>query len=169
MSSARQNLSSGQMVNVKGIDHFHFTIITAEWNKEVTYSLEKACIESLIEAGIPKNKIQIFKVPGTWELVPAAYQAIHATNTNAVICLGCVIRGETPHFEYICQGVTNGLAQLNANQSVPVIFGILTVENHQQAMDRCGGIHGNKGVEAALTAIKMIQLNHLIKGLDGNS
>lgn len=158
MSSARQNLSDAKVVNTSGIDHFHFTIIVSEWNSDITSSMEKACCDTLIASGAKKTQIDILYVPGSWELISAARITAEKRKTNAIICIGCVIRGETPHFEYISQGVTFGLANLCSNQGIPIIYGILTVENHQQACDRSGGLHGNKGTEAAFTAIKMIQL-----------
>ena len=163
MSSAHQSLSSKQMVNIRDVDHFHFTIITAQWNWEVTGALQKGCIETLEKNGVPKNKIRVLSVPGSWELISAARQVLSSTETSAVICIGAVIRGDTPHFEYICEGVTIGLAQLCASQDVPVIYGVLTVNDMQQAVDRCGGKHGNKGDEAAVTALEMANLRRSLK------
>jgi 6,7-dimethyl-8-ribityllumazine synthase len=162
MSSAHQNLSSIKMVNIPNVDHFSFTIITAQWNKEVTGALEKGCLETLLVNGVKKENIQQLEVPGAWELISAAKMVLDSKSTNAVICIGAVIKGDTPHFEYICEGVTVGLAQLCANQSIPVIYGVLTVNNLQQALDRCGGIHGNKGDEAAVTALQMASLGQKI-------
>ena len=162
MSSAHQNLSSIKMVNISNVDHFSFTIITAQWNKEVTGALEIGCLETLISNGVKPENIQQLEVPGAWELISAAKMVSDRKSTNAVICIGAVIKGDTPHFEYICEGVTVGLAQLCANQSIPVIYGVLTVNNLQQALDRCGGIHGNKGDEAAVTALQMASLGQKI-------
>ena len=162
MSSAHQNLSSIKMVNIPNVDHFSFTIITAQWNKEVTGALENGCLETLIANGVKPENIQQLEVPGAWELISAAKMVLDSKSTNAVICIGAVIKGDTPHFEYICEGVTVGLAQLCANQSIPVIYGVLTVNNLQQALDRCGGIHGNKGDEAAVTALQMASLGQKI-------
>ena len=102
------------------------------------------------------------EVPSAWELISAAKMVLDRSKTHAVICIGAVIKGDTPHFEYICEGVTVGLAQLCANQSIPVIYGVLTVNNLQQALDRCGGTHGNKGDEAAVTALQMASLGQKI-------
>lgn len=162
MSSAHQNLSSIKMVNIPNVDHFNFTIITAQWNKEVTRALEKGCLETLLANGVKPEKIQQLQVPGAWELISAAKIVLDAKLSNAVICIGAVIKGDTPHFDYICQGVTNGLAQLCATQPVPVIYGVLTVNNLQQALDRCGGVHGNKGNEAAVTALQMASLGYTV-------
>jgi len=163
MSSAHQNLSSRKMVNIPNIDHFRFTIIVAQWNKEVTGALEQGCVETLLLNGIPQSNIQVYAVPGSWELISAARLAVSHSKTDAVICIGAVIKGDTPHFEYICQGVTNGLASLCSSQDIPVIFGVLTVNTLQQALDRCGGIHGNKGDEAAITAIELAVLSGKLK------
>jgi 6,7-dimethyl-8-ribityllumazine synthase len=163
MSSAHQNLSSRKMVNITNIDHFRFTIIVAQWNKEVTGELEKGCVETLLLNGIPQQNIRVLPVPGSWELISAARLAVTHSQTDAVICIGAVIKGDTPHFEYICQGVTNGLATLCSTQDIPVIFGVLTVNTLQQALDRCGGIHGNKGDEAAITAIELAALSRDIR------
>jgi len=164
MSSAHQNLSSRKMVNIPNIDHFRFTILVAQWNKEVTGALENGCLETLLLNGIPQSNIDVYAVPGSWELISAARLAVTHSDTNAVICIGAVIKGDTPHFEYICQGVSNGLASLCSSQDIPVIFGVLTVNTLQQALDRCGGIHGNKGDEAAITAIELADLSRKLKG-----
>lgn len=156
MSSAHQNLSSGQLVNVPDIDQFHFTILVARWNRDITAELERGCIDTLVGAGARLRNIRVQYVPGSWELISAVRITLSRTETDAVICIGCVIRGETPHFDFICGGVTQGLATLCATQEIPVIYGVLTVDTMQQALDRCGGIHGNKGDEAAVTAVEMI-------------
>lgn len=158
MSSAYQNLSSNKMVNAEKIDHFRFTIIKAAWNADITDALQHGCIETFTANGIPSNQINCITVPGAWELVTATHLAVYSGACHAVICIGAVVRGDTPHFEYICQGVTQGLAQLCASQPIPIIYGVLTVNTMQQAIDRCGGVHGNKGVEAAYTAIEMALL-----------
>lgn len=158
MSSAHQNLSSEKMVNAPGVDHFRFTILVAQWNREVTGALEQGCVDTLLANGVKPENIHVAEVPGSWELISGATMAVQQNNSDAVICIGAVVRGDTPHFEYICQGVTQGLAHLCASQTIPVIYGVLTVNTMQQALDRCGGIHGNKGDEAASTAIRMALL-----------
>jgi 6,7-dimethyl-8-ribityllumazine synthase len=163
MSSAHQNLSSAPMVNIPDVGHFHFTILVAMWNREITAALEKGCVDRLLASGARLQNIRVHHVPGSWELISAAKMALDLTSTQAVICIGCVIRGETPHFDYICQGVTNGLAALSAQQTVPVVYGVLTVDQPQQALDRCGGKHGNKGDEAAVTALEMIALGRALR------
>lgn len=158
MSSANQNLSANKMVNAGSIDHLHFTLVVASWNREVTLALETGCVDTLLANGARRKNIRVVYVPGSWELISGATQALRFSETHAVICIGAVVRGDTPHFDYICQGVTVGLAQLCASQPIPVIYGVLTVDTMQQALDRCGGIHGNKGDEAAATAIQMALL-----------
>lgn len=164
MSTVHHNLSSRKMVNIPHIDHFRFSVIVAQWNKEVTSALEEGCVETLLLNGITKSNIHVHAVSGSWELISAARLAVTHSKTDAVICIGAIIKGDTPHFEYICQGVTNGLASICASQDIPVIFGVLTVNNLQQALDRCGGIHGNKGDEAAITAIELADLSRQLKG-----
>lgn len=155
MSSENQSLSAKQMVNIQDVDHFHFTIITAEWNKDITSALEAGCVETLKANGVPDTNIKRLSVPGSWELISAAKIAVSNINTSAIICIGAVIQGGTPHFEYICQGVTQGLASLSSSQNIPIIYGVLTLNTIEQAIDRSGGRLGNKGVEAAVTALQM--------------
>ena len=134
-------------------------IIVADWNREITQALLNGALKTLKKLGVKNNNILVRHVPGTFELTFGAKLLAEATESDAVICLGCVIRGETPHFTYICQGVTQGITQLNLDYDIPFIFGVLTTETHQQALDRSGGKYGNKGDEAAVTAIKMAALN----------
>jgi 6,7-dimethyl-8-ribityllumazine synthase len=133
-------------------------ILVSEWNPEITDSLCKGTVKTLIEQGIKKELIQIHKVPGSFELPLGAQYLIENAEVDAVICLGCVIQGETRHFEFICQAVSQQIAKLNTDYNMPVIFGILTTDTFEQAKARSGGKHGNKGVEAAIAAIKMLQL-----------
>lgn len=136
-------------------------IITAEWNNHITSRLEEGALSTLRSNGFADDNIDTYSVPGTVELTFAARRVIDNTNVDAVIVFGVVIRGDTPHFDYVCQSVTQGVTQLNATGSVPVIFGVLTLDNEQQAYDRIGGAAGHKGIEAAETAIKMIDFrNH---------
>ena len=133
-----------------------FGIISTEWNNHITDKLLAGTIEELKSNGVTENNITIKHVPGSFELIYAASQLAKFGHVNGIIILGCVIRGDTPHFDYICQGVTQGIAELNANGDIPVIFGLLTVNNEEQAEERAGGKLGNKGKEFALTAIKMV-------------
>ena len=127
----------------------------AEWNKEITDALLNGAVTTLEKYGTLPENIHVKTVPGSFELIYGAQQMTKNDGFDAVIILGSVIRGETPHFDYICQGVTYGIARLNSNQNIPVIYGLLTTNDLQQAKDRCGGNYGNKGSECAIDAIKM--------------
>ncbi len=133
-------------------------IVVADWNREVTSELLRGAKNTLLKHGTPEKNIIIKHVPGSFELTLGAQFLAEYDDPDAVICLGCVIRGETPHFKYICQSVTQGITQLNLDYNIPFIFGVLTTDTHQQAVERAGGKHGNKGDEAAVTAIKMAAL-----------
>jgi len=135
-------------------------VVVAEWNSEITFAMEEGAVQTLRENGVKDSNIIVRHVPGSFELTAGAQMMANNSFVDAIICIGCVIRGETSHFDYICQGVTMGLTQIIINTGIPVIFGVLTTNNLQQALDRAGGKHGNKGVEAAVTAIKMVALKH---------
>ena len=136
--------------------NFKCAVFTAEWNPEVTDALLKGVTDTLHKAGVNPDNIFSQPVPGTVELVNAAGMALrHMQDLSAIIILGCVVRGDTPHFDYVCQVVSQGVAELNARGEAPVIFGVLTTDDEQQAIDRAGGSLGNKGTEAAEAAIKM--------------
>lgn len=156
MSSAIKNLSEFEPGSLPEVSNRKFGIVVAEWNAQITNALYIGAIETLHNAGILDSHIKTLKVPGSFELISGAKIFADDHLTDAVICLGCVIQGETRHFEFICNGVANGLAGLCAAYRKPFIFGVLTTDNLQQAQDRAGGKHGNKGVEAAITAIKMV-------------
>ncbi|HEY4653976.1 MAG TPA: 6,7-dimethyl-8-ribityllumazine synthase [Cyclobacteriaceae bacterium] len=134
----------------------HFAIVVARWNEEITEALYEAAIASLIENGVPRKNIIRKNVPGSFELSLGGLLMAEKKNINAVICLGCVIQGETPHFDYICQAVAYGITQASLMTRKPVVFGVLTTRTKQQALDRAGGRFGNKGEEAALTALEML-------------
>lgn len=136
-----------------------FYIVTAEWNSDITFSLRDGAVETLKKAGVDPGKIKCLHVPGTVELVNAAALTVKGGDAAAVIVIGCVIRGDTPHFDYVCSIAAQGVALLNAEGKAPVIFGVLTVENLQQAQERAGGILGNKGSEAAAAAVSMANLH----------
>lgn len=136
-----------------------FYVLTADWNSDVTYTLRDGAIEVLLKAGVKESNIKSVSVPGTVELVNAAALMVHGSDAAAVIVIGCVIRGDTPHFDYVCQIASQGVANLNSLGKTPVIFGILTVNNLQQARERAGGVLGNKGAEAASAAITMANLH----------
>jgi 6,7-dimethyl-8-ribityllumazine synthase len=135
-----------------------FGIVVADWNREVTGALLEGALSTLRLHGVSDNDIVTRHVPGTFELTLGAQWLAEYDDLDGVICLGCVIQGETPHFTYICQGVTQGITQLNLDYNIPFIFGVLTTLTLQQALERAGGVHGNKGDEAALTAIQMATL-----------
>jgi len=135
-----------------------FAIIQAEWNEQITDALAAGARDVLLQAGVKPSNIHLIKVPGTVEVVAGAHAAIQHLKPSAVITIGCVIRGDTPHFDYVCQSATQGVTWLNATGNVPVIFSVLTVENLQQALDRAGGCLGNKGAEGAVAALKMAAL-----------
>lgn len=135
-----------------------FGIVVSEWNTEITGALLQGAVDTLKEAGCPEDKISVKWVPGTFELPLGAQYFAEYTNVDAVIVLGCVIQGETRHFDFVCQGVTQGIQQMQLSWNMPIAFGVLTTEDKQQALDRAGGKHGNKGDEAAATAIKMVDL-----------
>lgn len=133
-------------------------VVTSEWNREITQALRDACLQTLKEHGVKEKHIHCVDVPGSFELPFAAQQMIQLDGMDAVICLGCVIQGETRHFEFISQAVAQGIMRVGLDTNTPVIFGVLTAQNMAQAQDRAGGTHGNKGVEAAMTCIKMLNL-----------
>ncbi|NDV47225.1 6,7-dimethyl-8-ribityllumazine synthase [Paludibacter sp. 221] len=135
-----------------------YAIAVADWNPQVTHALLDGAVNSLVECGVQQSNIKIVHVPGTFELTYAAKKLSQSGSYEAVIVLGCVIQGETPHFNYVCQGVTTGITKLNIDGKCPVIFGVLTTNTLQQAIDRAGGIHGNKGIEGGITAIKMANI-----------
>lgn len=137
----------------------HYAIVVADWNADITYKLCNGALHTLHKAGVPDHHIRIVHVPGTVELTFAASQLIG--KVDAVIVIGCVIKGDTPHFDYVCQSVTQGVTQLNAMGKTPVIFSVLTVTDKQQARDRADGKLGNKGTEGAVTAIMMANLKHI--------
>ena len=158
MATVLKNLSDYDAGKVPSGRGKRFAIITAEWNSEITFALRDGAVATLKKHQVADADIELVYVPGTFELTLGAQWSGSRENIDAVICIGCVIRGETPHFDYICQGVTYGLTELNISLDKPVIFGVLTTNNLEQAQERAGGKHGNKGDEAAVTALKMLAL-----------
>lgn len=159
MSSKKKDLSSYNPDLVPDASRLKFGIVVSEWNTEITHALLNGALNTLKKHGTLERNIEIVHVPGSFELTFGARLLAEKEEFDAVICLGSVIQGETPHFDYICQGVSHGITELNLEYDIPVIFGVLTTNNMQQALDRAGGKHGNKGDEAAVTAIKMAALN----------
>ena len=135
-----------------------FGFVVSDWNSEITGALLSGAVKTLSLHGVTAENIVVKHVPGTFELTLGGQWLAEYDDLDGVICLGCVIQGETPHFTYICQGVTQGITQLNLDYNIPFIFGVLTTLTHEQALERAGGIHGNKGDEAAVTAIRMAAL-----------
>ncbi len=156
MATHLKNLSDFSGTTIPSAASYSFGIVVTEWNAEVTNALYQGAYKSLIDNGALPQNIHSHPVPGSFELTSAADILLKNTKVDAVICLGCVIQGETRHFDFICDAVANGLSNVAIKYSKPVIFGVLTTDNQQQALDRAGGKHGNKGDEAAITAIKMV-------------
>jgi 6,7-dimethyl-8-ribityllumazine synthase len=156
MASNLKNLGKHSNRNIASIKNNKIGIVVAEWNDQITDSLLSAALEILISHGAKPKNINIKYVPGSFELPLAAQYLASQKETDAVICLGCVIQGETRHFDFICDAVANGITNVGLKYNKPVIFGVLTTNNIQQALDRAGGKHGNKGEEAAITVVKML-------------
>lgn len=152
------NLSDYDPESVPDAGKMRFGIVVSDWNRKVTWSLLNGAVGTLKKHGASDKNIIIKHVPGSFELTLGAQFLAEYDDLDAVICLGCIIQGETPHFSYICQGVTYGITQLNMEYNIPFVFGVLTTNTQQQADERAGGKHGNKGDEAAVTAIKMAAL-----------
>jgi len=150
-----RNLSEYDFSKVPDASNMCFGIVVAEQNAEITGALLEGCVSTLEEHGTLPENIHVKTVPGSFELIYGAHQMCLNGGYDAVIILGCVIKGETPHFDNVCQGVTYGIARLNAKSEIPVIYGLLITNDLQQAHERAGGSHGNKGSDCAVLAIKM--------------
>lgn len=158
MASTQKNLSVFSTENLPDSSQKRFAIVVAEWNEEVTEALYNGAYQTLLDHGAVAENIVRGNVPGSYELTTAAYWFAQRADIDAVIAIGCVIQGETKHNDYINHAVAQGLTNVSLKTNKPVIFGVLTPNTQQQALDRAGGIHGNKGDEAAITAIKMLKL-----------
>ncbi len=158
MASNLKNLSSYNPEEIPDASKIKFGIVVSEWNWEITGSLLKGAVDTLYRHKALEENLRIKHVPGSFELPLGAQYFAEFTNVDAIICLGCVIQGETRHFDFICQGVTQGIIDVGLKYKKPVVFGVLTTNDLKQAKDRSGGKHGNKGDEAAITAIKMVAL-----------
>lgn len=156
MSTQNFSYLDAQVTPIPDATDMRIGIVVSEWNNHITDKLLEGAVQTLQEHGVGLPKITIKRVPGSFELIYGAAQLVKHGHVNAVIAIGCVVRGDTPHFDYICEGVTRGLADLNANGSIPVIFGLITTNTQEQAEERAGGKLGNKGCEFAVTAIKMV-------------
>jgi len=163
MASNLKNLSDfGSAEIPNGID-MKIGVVVAQWNKEITDALLKGAHDTLVKHNVKEENIVTVSVPGTFELTLGAQSLLEYTDVDAVIVLGCVIQGDTRHFDFICNGVTQGITELNIKYNQPVIFGVLTTNNIEQARERCGGKLGNKGDEAAATALQMVALHNQLR------
>lgn len=158
MATANKNLSNYDKSKLPNAKDFRFGIVVSEWNDIITNGLFYGAEAALLDCGALSENIIRWDVPGSFELIYGAKKMIETQNVDCVITIGCVIKGETMHFEFVCEGVTQGVKDLNVKGDVPVIFCLLTDNTEQQSIDRSGGIHGNKGTEAAIAAIKMADL-----------
>ncbi len=160
MSTAHKNLSDFKHIEIRPAAGKRFGIVVSQWNASITGALLDGAVNALLHNGVSEKDIHIAQVPGSYELIAGAdHLLLHANPSfDAIICLGCVIQGETRHFDFICDAVANGLYQVGLKHSKPVIFGVLTTDNVTQAEERAGGKHGNKGEEAAVSAIQMATL-----------
>ena len=156
MATNLHNLSEYDPSSVPSAQGMRFGIVVSEWNREVTGNLLQGAYDTLVKQGAREEDITVLTVPGSFELVYGAARMVRSERFDAVIAIGCVIRGDTPHFDYICQGTTQGLADINREGRVPVVYGLLTCNDMEQAEARSGGMLGNKGDECAITAIKMV-------------
>ena len=156
MATEGNNLSNYDKPSIPDASNMRFGIVVSEWNNDITNNLLKGCYHTLLSNNAKEENITVRYAPGSFELPLGAQLLIEDTNVDAVICLGCVIQGETKHFDYVCSAVSQGIMDVSLKYNKPVIFGVLTDNTKQQSIDRSGGKHGNKGDEAAISAIKMI-------------
>jgi 6,7-dimethyl-8-ribityllumazine synthase len=157
------NLSEYKELNISNIEAFKVAIVVAEWNAFITENLLKGCEETLLKEGVKQENIKIVRVPGAFELSYASMQLCKSQKYDAVVAIGCVIRGETAHFDFVCSGVTQGITLCNTQTDTPTIFCLLTDDHKEQSIARSGGSLGNKGIEAGATALKMIDLRRQMK------
>ncbi len=157
MATANKNLSDYDKTRIPNANKFRFGILVSQWNDTITEGLYKGAYDALIENGVLPNNIIRWDVPGSFELIYGS-KKMQQQVVNVVIAIGCIIQGETKHFDFVCEGVTQGIKDLNVLHETPVIFCVLTDNTMQQSIDRSGGKHGNKGTEAAIAAIKMAEL-----------
>ncbi|MCL7763523.1 6,7-dimethyl-8-ribityllumazine synthase [Polaribacter sp. Z014] len=158
---ATTNLSVYDKTTIPNAKSFRFGIVVSEWNPEITENLQKGAIDTLLDCGATKENIISWNVPGSFELVYGCKKMIATQQVDAIIAIGNVIQGETKHFDFVCEGVTQGIVDLNVKYDVPVIFCVLTDNTKQQSLDRSGGKLGNKGTECAVAAIKMAALKNI--------
>ncbi|MCQ2287323.1 MAG: 6,7-dimethyl-8-ribityllumazine synthase [Bacteroidales bacterium] len=164
MVEKKKNLSDCSLVRIPNTQSVKVGIIVSEWNDAITFAMRDGAINTLLEAGIDRNNIKVCSVPGSFELPTAAVMMLESDDKlDGVICIGCVIQGETRHFEFISHAVADGIVRAGVDYATPVIFGVLTCNTMQQAQDRAGGALGNKGVEAAASCLKMIALERKLR------
>jgi len=166
MVTKNKNLSAYNPDQIPSAKKMIFGIVVSDWNSDITHALLDGAYKTLVEQGAKEDNILVKHVPGSFELTLGAQFMAEYADLDAVICLGCVIQGETRHFDFICQSVTHRITELNMNYNIPFVFGILTTNSVEQAKARSGGKHGNKGVEAAITAIKMAALQKEMEELE---
>lgn len=165
---ATTNLSDYKKLNINNADDFSIGIVVSEWNDFVTHNLRDAALDILKTEGVAEDNIKVFKVPGAFELNYASMQLCKERKFDAVIAIGCVIRGETPHFDFVCSAVAQGIKDCNILTDTPTIFCVLTDDTKEQSVARSGGNLGNKGVEAAVTALQMIDFKKNLSGKKGS-
>ena len=158
MATTNNNLSDFNKDSLPDSSNMKIGIVVSKWNNKITDGLYNGAFTTLIESGVSENNIEKIEVPGSFELIFGA-KLLSRKDVDVIICLGSIVQGETKHFDYVCQAVSNGIKDLNISLNIPVIFGVLTDNTMEQAVNRSGGKHGNKGVEAAVTAINMVHLN----------
>lgn len=156
---ATTNLSYYDKTTIPNAKDFRFGIVVSEWNPDITENLQKGAIETLLDCGARQENIISWVVPGSFELVYGCKKMLETLQLDAIIAIGNVIQGETKHFDFVCNGVTQGIVDLNVKYSTPIIFCVLTDNSKQQSIDRSGGKFGNKGIESAVAAIKMASLS----------
>ncbi|HEY0897644.1 MAG TPA: 6,7-dimethyl-8-ribityllumazine synthase [Sphingobacteriaceae bacterium] len=162
MATHLKNLSDFSSFEIPSGRDFHFGIVVSHWNSEITEALYRGAYDLLVRHEVEEENITSVRVPGSYELIAGADLMMTLKKVDAVICLGCVIQGETRHFDFICSAVAHGLAEAGIKHNKPVIFGVLTTDNLEQAQDRAGGKHGNKGEEAAATALQMASVQRAL-------
>ena len=156
---ATTNLSYYDKTTIPNANNFRFGIVVSEWNPDITKNLQKGAIETLLDCGASQENIISWEVPGSFELVYGCKKMLETLQLDAIIAIGNVIQGETKHFDFVCNGVTQGIVDLNVKYNTPIIFCVLTDNTKQQSLDRSGGKFGNKGIECAVAAIKMASLS----------
>lgn len=162
--SKKSNLSDYDKNTLPNTTNFKFGIVVSEWNEEITEGMFEGAKQTLLDNGVPSDQIERWDVPGSFELIYGCKRMQQTIDTlDAIIAIGSVIQGETKHFDFVCEAVSQGIKDLNVHNNIPVIFCVLTDDTYQQSLDRSGGKHGNKGTEAAVAAMKMANLRFTSK------